>query len=270
MATTAIKQCPSCGRLCEEPSRFCPACGTNVEQPQPRRPFPAPVWSPPPRPAPDVGLGSGHSFLVGTVVGTLLFLVVLGVGLYLGGVFGSTGSSHVRLASAPNIPKAPGVATPRSPAPSATSAGTETYNGQAFSIQYPAGWSVKSAETQQSWGTDTTIVSPSDPNVLLRVDVSPNTTVTDPLTAAQPVINQLQQEPRYQQLDLTSGTFDGFPAEHWGFRVDESGVLLRKEDEFFIDSGNGDGVAVLTQAPAADYGAYSSQFAALRQSLSMS
>ncbi len=46
-------------------------------------------------------------------------------------------------------------------------------------------------------------------------------------------------------------------------------MLLRKEDEFFIDSSDGDGVAVLTQAPAADYGTYSSQFAALRQTLSM-
>jgi hypothetical protein len=144
-----------------------------------------------------------------------------------------------------------------------------TYTGQAFSIQYPSGWTVQNAETQHSWGTDTTIVSPANPDVLVRVDVSANTAATDPLSAAQPVIDQLEQEPGYRELDLTSGTFDGHPAEHWGFLVRESGVLLRKEDEFFINTSNGDGVAILTQGPASQYGSLSGKFASLRQTLSM-
>ena len=135
-------------------------------------------------------------------------------------------------------------------------------------MQYPAGWIVKNAESPRSWGADTTITSATNPNALLRIDVSPNTTASDPLSAAQPVINALASQPGYRQLDLTTGTFEGYPAEHWEFVVRESGVLLHKEDEFFIDT-SGNSVAVLTQSPADQYASLASKFAAVRQSLSM-
>jgi hypothetical protein len=144
-----------------------------------------------------------------------------------------------------------------------------TYSGAAFSIDYPSDWQVENAEKSQSYGTDTTIVSPADPQTLVRVDVSPNTTVTDPQAAAQPVITAVSSEPGYQQLDLSQDTVDGFPALHWEFLVQENGVLLHKVDEFFIDSANGDGVAALTQAPADQYAAVADAFASLRQTLSM-
>jgi hypothetical protein len=83
------------------------------------------------------------------------------------------------------------------------------------------------------------------------------------------VISSLQGQPGYQQLDLSPDTFDGFPALHWEFLVDEGGVLMHKEDEFFIDTENGDGVAVLTQAPASEYATLAPAFAGLRESLSM-
>ena len=220
-----------------------------------------------------------------------IVLVLLGVALYVGGVFSSgsgtptsgnftsLGQPSTPAASTPTTPppaapgatatapSAPTVSTPSS-SPQTNQANT-SFVGQAFSIQYPVSWNVKSAEAQRSWGTDTTIVSPNDPNVLLRVDVTPNSTAADPLAAAQPVINALAEQPGYKQLDLTAGTFQGYPAEHWEFLVRESGVLLHKEDEFFIDSMNGDSVAVLTQAPADQYSALASRFATLRQSLSM-
>lgn len=157
----------------------------------------------------------------------------------------------------------------QSPPSGSLAAGANTYTGQAFSIQYPAGWNIKNAEKQERYGSDTTIVSPSDSNTLIRVDVTPHVSATDPQSAAQPVINTISQEPNYQQIDLSSDTFNGYPALHWEFTVTESGISLHKEDEFFID-GNGDAVAVLTQAPADAYPGLSSDLATLRQTLAMS
>jgi S1-C subfamily serine protease len=157
---------------------------------------------------------------------------------------------------------------PQPPPPSPTS--TATYPGQAFTIDYPSSWQVRNAEAPQSWGgTDTTIVSPTDSSILVRVDVRPNTSVSSPQAAAQPVIDGLRGQPGYQQLDLSPDTVDGFPALHWEFLVDEGGVLMHKEDDFFIDTTNGDGVAVLSQAPADQYSGLASEFASLRSTLSM-
>ena len=66
-----------------------------------------------------------------------------------------------------------------------------------------------------------------------------------------------------------AGIFDGFNALRWEFLVNQGGVLLHKEDEFFVDTNNNAGVAVLTQAPASEYTSDASAFAALRQTLAM-
>jgi S1-C subfamily serine protease len=165
----------------------------------------------------------------------------------------------------------PATTSPATTSPTTTtpSSSIATYSGSAFSIDYPAGWTVADAEQQHSWGTDTTIVSPTDANTLIRVDVSANTTDPNAKAAAQPEINQVSQETGYQQIALTTGTVDGFNAVYWEFRVDQGGVLLQKVDEFFIDSDNDDGVAVLTQAPAHEYPADADAFAAIRQTLAM-
>ena len=155
------------------------------------------------------------------------------------------------------------------PSQTTTTPATLTYNGHAFSIVYPSGWQIQDAEQKESYGTDTTFVSPSDPNTLMRVDVSPNTTASNPQSAAQPVIDSLEGQPGYRQLDLSSTTLDGFPALHWEFLVREDGVLLHKEDVFFIDTDNDDGVGILTSAPAGQYLDLASSFSALRQSVSM-
>jgi S1-C subfamily serine protease len=155
------------------------------------------------------------------------------------------------------------------PTQTSTTPAAPTYNGKAFSIAYPSDWQVQDAEQLESYGTDTTIVSPSDPNTLIRVDVSPHTAATSPQNAAQPVIDALQGQPGYQQLDMSSTTLDGFPALHWEFLVRQGGVLLHKEDVFFIDTDNDDGVGILTSAPASQYGQLASSFAILRDSLAM-
>jgi len=136
-------------------------------------------------------------------------------------------------------------------------------------VDYPSNWTVQAAEVQHSYGTDTTIVSPDDPNTLLRVDVQASSTISSPGAAAQPVIDTLEQDPGYQLLDLSTTTFDGYSALHWEFRVDKGTVLVQEEDVFFIDSDNDDSVAMLTEAPADVYAANASLFAAIRQTLAM-
>ena len=57
------------------------------------------------------------------------------------------------------------------PAPPPATGGTQLYDGQAFSIAYPAGWWVYAAEQPGRSGTDTTIVDPADHARLVRVEV---------------------------------------------------------------------------------------------------
>ncbi|HEX4034530.1 MAG TPA: hypothetical protein VHX66_08810 [Solirubrobacteraceae bacterium] len=64
-------------------------------------------------------------------------------------------------------------------------------------------------------------------------------------------------------------TVDGFVALDWRFDVDQDGVLLEKDDVFFVDRHTDEGVAVLAQAPADMYPNVSRAFAALRQTLVM-
>jgi hypothetical protein len=165
----------------------------------------------------------------------------------------------------------PATTTPTTSTPTTTTPSTSiaTYTGHAFSIEYPASWTIVSAEQQYSWGTDTTIEDPSDPSVLIRVDVSTNPPTTDLRALAQPQINMLEQEPGYQLIGITPSQAAGFSALDWEFTVDEQGVLLQKEDVFFIDSDNGDSVGVLTQAPASVYAGVASAFALLRDTLVM-
>ncbi len=158
-----------------------------------------------------------------------------------------------------------GTTTPATTSPSSQPS-SPTYNGQAFSISYPSGWQIQDAEQDKGSYTDTTIVSPSDSNTLLRVDYSPNPP-NSPLADARIEINSLQDQPGYKQLELSSGTFQGNPAERWKFLVIESGVLLEKEDLFFNADNGSRGFGVLTQAPASEYPALAPQFAQLRQSL---
>ena len=148
------------------------------------------------------------------------------------------------------------------------SAHTATFTGRAFSIKYPAGWIIQTNEKRYPWGTDTTVVSPTNASTLLRVDVSPNLKTSDPRTASRAEINQVSQQPGYQQLGLNSNTVNGNPGERWEFRVNESGVVEHSVDQFII-TPSGDGLAILTQAPASQYASLAKEFTALRQTIAV-
>jgi Probable lipoprotein LpqN len=172
-------------------------------------------------------------------------------------------------ATCANSQPAPQASAPAPQTPTPTTA-TLTYNGEAFSIEYPADWQIQNADKPESWGgTDTTIVSQTDPNTLLRVDVKDSGGGATPSAAAEPVIAAISKLPGYQQLDLSADTVDGFPALRWEFLVTESGVLMHKVDEFVVDTDTGGNVAVLTQAPADEYPTVASEFDALRQTLTI-
>jgi hypothetical protein len=265
--------CPNCAARATGAGAFCATCGEPLSG-APTRPMRsvAPPQSRPPAVAPPAGARpvtrSGRGVLAIFGVGLLL----IGVALYIGGVFSrfSAPSGSGPAASTPassTMHRATSGTTPSYTVPASEQPAT-TFVGRVFTIHYPAGWQVNASEQPKSWGTDTTIASPSEPNTYLRVDVSPNANASNARSAAQPVISQLERAPGYQQVDLSRETPNGAEALHWEFRVEQSGTTLHKEDVFFI-APNGDSVAVLTQAPDSLYEGLRSQFAALRKSLSM-
>ena len=140
------------------------------------------------------------------------------------------------------------------------------FAGRAFSVAYPRGWTITAAETPAPWGTDTTISAPGDADTMLRVDDTTSPASSDPITAAEPVIAGVAQQPGYRPLGLTTVTFNGRRAARWEFQVEEAGKLLHKVDVFFTSS-TGTGVAGLTSAPAAEYGSLAARFSAMRRSL---
>jgi hypothetical protein len=203
--------------------------------------------------------------------------ILLGVALWSTGMFDpgsskpSTPASAVATSHRTRPPPSTAAGTPAKPKPKPSAANAalgahRVFAGQAFSVAYPQGWTVQSAETAAPWGTDTTIVAPSDPHTMLRIDVTTNPATGDPITAAEPVIASVGQQPGYRELGLTNGTFDGRPAAQWEFVVAESGVLLHKQD-VFLTSPSGAGIAILTSAPAGAYASLAGRFAALRRSL---
>jgi hypothetical protein len=134
-----------------------------------------------------------------------------------------------------------------------------TYDGHAFSIDYPDTWSVSFAEEKRPYGTDTTIESAADAQTFLRVDVTPGQADVDSFAA--PVLRALRRDPTYTELSLSHEPFVGYDALAWEFTVREHGRLLRKQDKLFIDHA-GNGVAILAQAPEADFDRLASSFAA--------
>ncbi len=125
---------------------------------------------------------------------------------------------------------------------------------------------VTADELQKSDYIDTTIQAPNDPHLLLRIDVK-QSAPSDVLAGAMPVVNTLRREVGYKELALERTTFNGYDAVYWEFLVSENGVLLHKVDVFFIND-YGEGVALLTQAPAALWNSAASAFAAIRASYS--
>lgn len=156
----------------------------------------------------------------------------------------------------------------QAPAQTNSQASWTTYPGAYFSIAYPNTWTVRDAEQSRGSYLDTTIVSPNDPNILIRVDVTPGANSPDPETAAAPVVAALRREQGYQELDYTLFSFQGYNALYWEFLVPEGGVLLHKVEVVFT-SGNGDDFGLLVQAPDNVYSSYSTFFTDVLNSLTV-
>jgi hypothetical protein len=149
--------------------------------------------------------------------------------------------------------------------PAAHSASYTTFEGAYFTVDYPDTWTVVTSEESKSDYLDTTIQSDTDLNVILRVDVSPQSGETDPLTAADTVRSYLVSQPRYREFAFDRVAYQGDGAA-WAFEVEQQGVLLRKLDTFFI-SADGDSFAILVQAPASNYRRWTRIFRHIRSSL---
>lgn len=151
------------------------------------------------------------------------------------------------------------------PASGEPAADVATFDGDYFSIDYPAYWDVETAEASKGEYLDTTIRDPGDEKVMLRVDVTPGL-VEDPAANARSLARALSRLPGYEELEFSRRDFGGYDAVWWEFLVEEDGVLVHKVDVFFT-SDAGDQVAVLTQAPADVFDQWVDAFDAIRASL---
>ncbi|HZQ80739.1 MAG TPA: S1C family serine protease [Gaiellaceae bacterium] len=144
---------------------------------------------------------------------------------------------------------------------SSANAKVETYNGTYFSIIYPAGFAVTSAEQDMGTYYDTTIESG---DYLIRIDESPQGSASVDQAIA-PELRTLRAETGYVELGLVHTTFEGYPAIQWEFEVPENGVLLHKIDLVFTDAQRRDW-AILTQSPASEWSKVSAALDAISSS----
>jgi hypothetical protein len=125
-----------------------------------------------------------------------------------------------------------------------------SFTGTYFNIDYPDTWGVEASEVSKGSYFDTTIRDSADPNLLLRIDVTPAASVTTNLSSSASQVEQsLASQPGYRELRNEPTSVNGYEALAWEFLVAEHGVLLHKQDTFIRDD-SGDDVAILTQAPA--------------------
>ena len=142
-----------------------------------------------------------------------------------------------------------------------------TFDGSYFTVDYPDAWNVEAAEVSKGGYLDTTIRSLTNPDLMIRVDVTPTDgTPIDISSAADSVESTLASQPGYRELRFEPSLFQGYDSIDWEFLVQENGVLFRKRDVFFTDE-YGEGVAILTQAPAASYPRWRFAFRHVRNSL---
>jgi hypothetical protein len=120
---------------------------------------------------------------------------------------------------------------PAKPPQIARPSSLKTFPGKYFSVEYPGAWYVDTAETDKGSYLDTTIRNGHNPEVMVRVDVTPATAATaatDRLVSARRLEDALRLQPDYRRLELRRFTFHGLPAVRWEFEVTEDHVLLHK------------------------------------------
>jgi hypothetical protein len=155
-------------------------------------------------------------------------------------------------------------AAPAMPTHHRRTASLAEFDGDYFTIRHPAAWLVEAAEVSKGSYMDTTIASSARAGELIRVDVEPAARGTA-YSHALKVRSYLVDQPGYEEIAFTSGRYLGRDSVRWEFLVEEDGVLLHKADTFF--NAQGDGFAVLTQAPANRYGRWARTFRRIEASL---
>lgn len=170
-----------------------------------------------------------------------------------------------RVVMPPKREAAPPRAEPRVKAVRHRKPALPQFVGEYFSIRYPRGWRVETAEAPTGAYLDTTIRHPRDPSTYVRVDVTPERGA-DPAVHAREVERYLLRQDTYRRIGLAPTRLGGFDALRWDFDVVESGVRLRKVDVFLTDDGK-NRIAVLTQAPSSTFARYAPLFERLRASL---
>jgi hypothetical protein len=158
------------------------------------------------------------------------------------------------------------VAAPAEPEP-LPEADSTFLEGDYASLNYPSDWNVETSEEDKGTYLDTTIRNSADPNVMVRLDVSPGSGAL-PEEAAREVETYLVDEPGYRRIAFEPTTLNGYDAVLWEFTVRQDGVVLRKEDVFFT-SDSGDSYAVLIQAPAAEYTDWLASLDEIRSSVTL-
>jgi hypothetical protein len=141
-----------------------------------------------------------------------------------------------------------------------------TFSGTYFSVGYPQGWRVETAERPTRSYLDTTIRKAGSRWTYLRVDVTPRLGEADPSRHARRVEAYLRRQPGYRRLAFERTAFGPAAALRWEFTVRESGVLLRKVDVFLTDA-EGNGFAILAQAPAREFRGHAPLFERLLTSV---
>ncbi len=104
MATISSVRCPSCGGTYEgeDGSNFCPLCGAQRAAPMAQYEpptmvqshLPPPGYPPPAAPADPSRPNRDRGWLIGLGLVAVLILAAIGAGLYIGGVFSSSGASQ--------------------------------------------------------------------------------------------------------------------------------------------------------------------------------
>jgi hypothetical protein len=151
----------------------------------------------------------------------------------------------------------------------AASPNMTTFPGSYFRIDYPSAWRIEQAEEKVSYGYDTTIRDPTAPSTTyLRVDYTPNAKISSAWEGASPQRTAGSRRPGYREIAFEKTTLAGYDAVRWEFETLIGNTLVHKVDIFVLD-GHGIGIAILTQAPASEYGSWEPTFKQMYSSFTL-
>lgn len=124
----------------------------------------------------------------------------------------------------------------------ASTTGTQTYSGDAYSAQYPAVMTVGERDRSHGSYSESKFVKP-DHSLAVVIDRSPGVN-TDPATSARNVESGVKSLPGYRPFSFNATTINGRPAFAWSFA--EEGRPLPFRSVYYFNLA-GDGYAVLAK-----------------------